>query len=202
MHTDYRVAKSIMGNHLIGLDELENMDKLDFEINDIPPIEYSQKELKEKCRDYYLILGINSLSDGRLVTIRTLLNIFGKDPSVYEPCFYNQDWYEKESFIDVPMKNGWFLIKKQIFEDSRAKNPEDLASVYAFPDAISCVYSFFVVWLAKEHKLWKYDYVWCSDTDHNGDRIYVGKYYDSEGMNKNGFNIHRHLSIKMNYGSI
>ncbi len=201
-YTEYELAKSIMGNHFIGPIELESMDMLRFVVSDIPPIEYSQKELEEKSGDYYLILGISSLADGRKITIRTMINIFGKDPSACEPCFYNQDWYEKELFLDTPMKDEWFFVKKKIFEDSRAKNPEDLIPIYSFPNAISCVYSFFVVWLIKNDKLWEHDYVWCSDKDHNGDRIYVGKYSDIDGMNKNGFSIHRHLSIKSYYGSI
>lgn len=50
--------------------------------------------------------------------------------------------------------------------------------------------------------LWKHDFVWCSDMDHNGDRIYVGKYHDISGVNKNGFSIHRHLALRECYASI
>jgi len=48
--------------------------------------------------------------------------------------------------------------------------------------------------------LWKSDFIWCSDKDKNGDQIYVGRYRDPLGVNKNGFNIHRHLKIRNYYG--
>ena len=50
--------------------------------------------------------------------------------------------------------------------------------------------------------LWPYDFIWCSDFDHNGDRIYVGKYHDIDGVNKDGFSIHRHLALRICYASI
>jgi len=50
--------------------------------------------------------------------------------------------------------------------------------------------------------IWPNEYVWCQDKDLNGDQIYVGRYYDKNGVTKNGFSIHRHLSINSNYGSI
>ena len=49
--------------------------------------------------------------------------------------------------------------------------------------------------------LWRHDFIWCDDSDHNGDRIYTGRYIDPNGINKNGFNIHRHLSIRPCYGA-
>lgn len=51
-------------------------------------------------------------------------------------------------------------------------------------------------------KLWDNDYIWCSDTYNNGDQIYVGRYTDLSGLNADGFEIHRHLKIKNNYGVI
>ena len=46
------------------------------------------------------------------------------------------------------------------------------------------------------------DYVWCSDVDDKGDQIYVGRYTDASGLNADGFEIHRHLRIKQNYGVV
>ena len=48
--------------------------------------------------------------------------------------------------------------------------------------------------------LWQNDYIWCNDFDSNEDQIYVGRYYDPLGISKDGFSIHRHLTIKENYG--
>lgn len=199
----YSEAKNIMGNNIIGPEELRCMKEFELAIpTSIPDIPYSAQELENKKNDYYLILGINKLKSGGSTNIKNMISIFGKDPFVSEPCFYNQDWYEKEDFIKKALETEWFLIRKSLYEDSRAIQPEKLITKYTFPFAVNCTYAFFVLWKTRGVKLWCYDFVWCRDVDHNGDRIYVGKYIDTEGMNKNGFSIHRHLGLRSCYGCI
>jgi hypothetical protein len=95
------------------------------------------------------------------------------------------------------------LIKKEVFDSSRAVMPGDLTQQgLNFPPAILCGYTFFAYYYSCNEYLWWHDFVWCCDTDHNGDRIYVGKYHDIDGVNKNGFSIHRHLALRPCYGSI
>ena len=196
-------AKEIMGDNFIGADELRQIENLRLRIPSVlPEIEFSAERLKRKKDDYLLMLGLSGFEDGSPVTIRNLIKIFGKNPDAKEPCFYNQDWYEKEDFIDLQMENQWFLIKKDVFEDSRAMQPDELQKKYVFPSAVKCCYSFFTVWLCRDIKLWYHDFVWCNDTDHNGDRIYVGKYHDVDGVNENGFSIHRHLGLRDCYGCV
>ena len=195
-------AKEIMGNNVIGPDELKTVEWIKIDDLAVPDIHFTENELEEKKNDYLLILTVDKLADGKALNIRNLLTVFGKDPNISEPCFYNQDWYDKEDFIDVPLKNDWILIRKKIYEDSRAIMPNELMEKYSFPQAVTCVYAFFVAWLTRGEKLWYYDFVWCCDTDHNGDRIYVGKYHDIDGVNKNGFSIHRHLALRPCYGCI
>lgn len=202
-YTDCETARSIMGNDFIGISDICTIKNMKLDVEKIPQeIPYSIKTINEKKGDYILLPGVSRFTDGKFVTIRNMVRLFGKDPTIFEPCFYNQDWYEKESFIDVPMKDEWYFIRKNVYEDSRGVQPQELLEKYLFPTAISCVYAFFVVWLIIDKKLWYHDFVWCSDKDHNGDRIYVGKYNDIDGINKDGFNIHRHLSIKNNYACI
>lgn len=197
-------AREIMGVQFIGPEELRKCaPSLPLDIPaEIPDIPYDEEILSKNREHYYLILGLSRFSEGKDVTCRNLISIFGKNPDVSEPCFYNQDWYEKEAFVDVPMPEGWYLIRKDVFEDSRAVMPEELVKKLTFPWAVSCAYSFFVVWLVSNVKLWYHDFVWCRDVDHNGDRIYVGKYHDVDGVNKNGFSIHRHLALRPCYGAI
>lgn len=196
-------AQTIMQNNFIGPEQLNKLPMFSGALAfDLEPIPFSEEELLRKKDDYYLIYGVRTLADGKLITIRNMIRVFGKDSECGEPCFYNQDWYENEEFIDRPMKEGWFFIRKNVYEDSRAVQPVDLMKMYSFPSAISCVYAFFVVWLCRDEKLWYHDFVWCEDTDHNGDRIYVGKYNDVDGVNKNGFSIHRHLALRSCYACI
>lgn len=196
-------AKSIMGDNYIGPEDIRKIELIQFAtpIN-VPDIPFTASELTAKKDEYILILGIGTLADGKETTIRNMREIIGKDPDVIEPCFYNQDWYDKESFIDIPMKEEWFLIRKNVYEESRAVQPTELMKEHRFPSAICCVYAFLVSWLSRGMKLWMHDFVWCSDTDHNGDRVYVGKYHDIDGVNKNGFSIHRHLALRSCYGCI
>jgi len=199
---DEKTARLIMGANFVGSKELMKIDLFDFDIMKELSVPYSAEELEKKKDDYYLIRGISRFSDGTAVTIRTIQNVVGNDPLLFEPCFYNQDWYMNEDFIDAPMKDGWFFLRKKVYDDSRAKQPSDLIKVYEFPQAIICVYAFFTVCLSCDEKLWIDDYIWCSDVDHNGDRIYVGRYHDKDGINKNGFSIHRHLKLRPCYGCI
>ncbi len=197
------MAQKIMGENLIGPEDIHSIKVMQFHLPEvIPSIPFSADYLKSRKDDYYLLLGVQQYDDGIPVTIRNLVKVFGKDPALKEPCFYNQDWYEKEAFIDTVLNEGWFMIRKNVYDESRGAQPEELISRYSFPSAISCCFAFFTAWLCRDTKLWYHDYVWCIDTDHNGDRVYVGKYHDVDGVNKNGFSIHRHLALRDCYGCI
>jgi len=199
-------VKKLFGKNFIGNDELKPFFKaLRFGDVDIQekPIEYSNSDLQEAAEEgYLLIYGVANVN-GQNITLRYLRDKFGVSPDQSEPCFYNQDWYLKESFMDLTLNSQWYLIKKEVYEKSRAVMPGDLAQQgLIFPPAILCGYAFFAYYFARKEYLWWHDFVWCCDTDHNGDRIYVGKYHDIDGVNKNGFSIHRHLALRPCYGSV
>lgn len=197
-------AKQALRSNFIGPEELTLIsDKMAIKVpSEIPTIPFSLEELVTKRDDYLLILGTSHMQNGELISLKSLRNQFGINPEIAEPCFYNQDWYLKEKFIEKPLEQKWFLIRKNIFQESRGKNPDEIENQYSFPSAILCAYSFFVYWFHANECLWEHDFVWCNDLDHNDDRIYVGKYHDINGFNKNGFSIHRHLRIMENYGCI
>lgn len=199
-------AKELFGNNYIGKDELALFIKrIGGNLDNIPdcPISYSDIVLERAAKEgYILILGINQIQ-GRNLDLLFLRKIFGIDPDKSEPCFYNQDWYMHEDFMTFRLETQWYLIKKHVIEDSRAVMPADLLHKgINFPPALLCAYTFFAYYYAKGEMLWYHDFVWCRDTDHNGDRIYVGKYHDVDGVNKNGFSIHRHLALRNCYASI
>lgn len=198
-------AKEIFGDNFIGVNELAQcagmMGGLAFP-SDIPPIPYSSDALQKGKDEYLLILGVSKMLDGREVTIMSLRERFGTDPQIMEPCFYNQDWYLKEEFVHKTLAPTWYLIRNKVYADSRAVMPDVLEKRFGFPAAIQCAYAFMTAWICLKQTLWEYDYVWCSDRDHNGDRIYVGRYRDKDAVNKNGFSIHRNLSIRECYAGI
>lgn len=206
--TTLNIAKSIFGNNFIGLQELKPfLLQLGFSLNEInqftiPQINYSEYELQEYSNDFLLVLGIPKIFNIE-ISIRFMREKLGIDPLIYEPCFYNQDWYINEPFIDDILEFKWYLIKKKVEDNSRALQPSELIRKgYIFPSAILCAYTFFANYFYNKTFLWENEYIWCSDTDHNSDIIYVGRYRDPDGVNKNGFSIHRHLTLKSNYASL
>lgn len=196
--------KQLFGDRLIGPDELRPLlERLGWGTDlMVPEMNYSQEQLEQSAEDYLLVMGVPEIG-GKAVTIRTLREAFGFDPDESEPCFYNQDWYMHESFIDRTLEARWYLVRKQVVESSRAVMPEQLmADSFVFPSAILCAFAFFAYYFQYGDHLWYHDFVWCSDTDHNGDRIYVGKYHDIDGVNKNGFSVHRHLALRPCYAAV
>jgi hypothetical protein len=198
--------RQIFGVNYIGKEELKPFFKAlglgEVEIQE-KPIEYSDSDLlKAAGEGYILVYGVEQVN-GQIITLRFLREKFGVNPDVSEPCLYNQDWYLKEDFMDVALNGQWYLIKKEVYDDSRAVMPGDLTQRgLNFPPAILCGYTFFAYYYARNEYLWWHDFVLCCDTDHNGDRIYVGKYHDIDVVNKNGFIIHRHLALRPCYGSV
>lgn len=196
-----------MGKNLIGPEEIRFFFKrlnLTAFLDDIPQIQFSLAELRDKANNHILILGCFADNEWP-INIINLRKLFGVEPEVLEPCFYNQDWYLNEEFIKKPIPNKWFLVQKDVLADTRGLMPDLILEKFSpvtFPSAILCAYSFFAYYINTGTILWKNDFVWCSDKDHNGDRIYVGKYSDIGGINKNGFSIHRHLSLRKCYGAI
>ncbi|MDD5290983.1 MAG: hypothetical protein PHZ04_02595 [Patescibacteria group bacterium] len=205
-------AKKIMGKNFIGPNELKRIS-LRFKIADpykmkfkIPNIYFDPNFLKRIHKDYILILGIPKDKDGQRLTINKMRSRFGCNPEKKEPCFYNQDWYLKEKFAKSEALNfKWYLVKKTVNKNSRGKNPENIGKRLEgrenFPAAILTAFVFFAYYFHTQGEiLWKYDFIWCSDKDRNGDRIYTGRYLDPKKINKNGFNVHRHLSLRNCYG--
>ncbi|MDO8562010.1 MAG: hypothetical protein Q7S05_04270 [bacterium] len=194
-----------MSIETIGPDELKAMPKFNFGALEAPRVPWSAEELNRREGTHLLVFTPKTCA-GTAITLDFLRELFGVDPAVSEPCMYNQDWYLKEDFATKTALDGtWHLIRKDVLEGARAKLPEDIEHDLMgeqFPTAVTYVFTFFAYWLATGGKvLWKNDFLWCSDRDHNGDRVYVGCYEDPAGMNKNGFNIHRHLALRPAYSA-
>ena len=201
-------AKRIMRGNFVGPEELGLVSsRLNIVLpKSVPAIPYDEKTLQALAKDHVLILGVARMADGTPLTLNSLRDIFGVDPAKKEPCFYNQDWYVKEKFADkTTLKNKWYVIRKSVARETRGLRPDTLEAKLKkneqFPSAILTAYTFFAYYYTHDGAmLWKNDFIWCSDKDKNGDRIYTGRYIDPKGVNKNGFNVHRHLSIRPCYG--
>lgn len=197
-------AANIFGSNFIGPDEIALFSgDIGVEMpTQIPDIPFDLDFLKTKKNDHLLFLSSCKMISGGPVSLMALRDFFGIDPNRKVPCFYNQDWYLNEPFFRKHLDCRWNLIRKEVSDDSRAKNPDRLTEHFSFPSAVLCAYAFFLYSIVNKEYLWMYDYIWCNDFDHNNDRIYVGCYSDREQIKKDGFEIHRHLSFKLSYGAI
>jgi hypothetical protein len=200
-------AKEIMGQNFIGPSELKAINEkfllLNSELleNDsINKIPFSENELALYNKTHLLILIIPEHFTKEKLQFKHFREHFGINPDEYEPCFYNQDWYLNEAFYNnSTLEFKWQMVQKEIVNESRGKNPVEL-NITNLNKSLIYTYTFFIYYLVKNEILWENDYIWCIDLDSNEDQIYVGRYKDSNKINKNGFSIHRHLKIKYNYG--
>ncbi len=207
---NWQDAKKIMGKNFIGPDELSLIasEFIGAPALTIPKVNYDAQVLNKAAKDYLLILGVTKSKDGKPLTLNNMRAYFGFDPAKNEPCFYNQDWYLNEKFAQsTTLKNRWYLIRKNVIKETRGVRPDiiegKLKKGEQFPSAVLTAYVFFVYYYLYEGALlWKNDFIWCSDKDKNGDRIYTGRYSDPKKINKNGFNVHRHLSLRPAYGAV
>ena len=198
-----------MGDNMIGPAEIIKSNYLNGvvsfdEDSFLVPIPYAADALRKVSDTHLLVLILPYGYSGEKLKFVDFRNIFGTNPDDCEPCFYNQDWYLNEFFYnDVKLELKWILIGINITPSTRAVHPESFEIVNSLlPSALLCAFVFFAFFLCKRRVVWENDYVWCSDKDTNGDQIYVGRYKDPMGKNKNGFSIHRHLTIKPNYGAV
>jgi hypothetical protein len=209
---DLTKARAIMGEHFIGPEELERIAD-DFGICrpreldvPVPQIRYSERCLRELKDNSILILGAPCDRDSKPLTINRMRRLLGTDPDNSEPCFYNQDWYLREDFAGKrALGFDWYVISRNVKEESRGHSADDSQALLSvreqLPSAVLTAFTFFANYLLNGEVLWKHDFIWCQDTDHNADRVYTGRYIDPLGINKNGFNVHRYLKISSFYGT-
>jgi hypothetical protein len=109
------------------------------------------------------------------VTLRELL-------ALYTDQFYQQTWYSDEPFLDVASPK---LITLYALSQLAGAPLSDAG----LPLAVQLAQAYL-----REPRLglWKH-YLWCADTDRQGQRIYVGS-------NGKGFEIHRHLHLTNRWG--
>ena len=160
------------------------------------------KEKFKKKRDVLIIPSLPFINQNKNSVLKQMLFNFGLDPIKSEPCFYNQDWYLNENFFNKSTLNlKWIVVNKKLDKKTLGKNPNNFKPLIKY-SAAELTYVFFVYYLLRNKALWKNEFIWTNDFDNFGDRIYVGRYIDKDKFAKNGFSIHRHLSIRKNYGII
>ena len=137
---EIKVLESLFGNNFIGPEQVNNLlNEMGLQFlkkEDVPEMNYTMDLLQSKASDYLLVMGYAGDDDYPLNIIR-FRDTFGVNPEQKEPCLYNQDWYLAEDFVNETLAKRWYLIKKDVIEESRAVMPADLMGQnISFPSAI------------------------------------------------------------------
>lgn len=99
--------------------------------------------------------------------------------------FYPQTWYLGEAFLDTEVPDVVPPLPHYVLMHAMHKPPPDL--MLPFAAVLAGLY------LAHPtNPMWR-RYLWCADTDRQGQRVYVG-------ANGKGFEIHRHLHLTERWG--
>lgn len=98
--------------------------------------------------------------------------------------FYRQSWYEREAFLDIDVQTA---VRLPAFTVCATPNGQELPRA-AMLAALYLQYPKAPIW-----DKW----LWCRDTDHLGQRVFVGGVSVSNGYL---FEIHRHLHITPRFG--
>ena len=128
----------------------------------------------EECKNTHVLMTVFPLS---------IFEIRGKVQD--NGLFYNQDWYNKQSFAKEHGEVTWQLVRKTPVENSTSKNWQEQQALIAKDDEVPTVqvmvYTIIGHYLATGERLFEQIYVRCSDVFSNGDRVDVGC-FDSHGL--------------------
>lgn len=123
-----------------------------------------------------------------VTTIRSL-------KAAYPDLFCPQDWYEGEAFYDYDLSlvpEPWRYLRPPLRSTQPHRMSEaELVSQAMLVPAVVLVAAFVKSWTLN---IWR-DYLWTSDCDAQGQRVYVGG-----TANGRGFEIHRHLHLTERWG--
>lgn len=124
------------------------------------------------------------------VTLRILRQVF-------PGSFYRQEWFDGEAFMDtphpIPGRGG--VLPTQILTASPGllRESADIIDVAIAPHELPLAVELAALYLhAPAAPCWR-RYLWCRDTDAQGQRVYVG-------CNGHGLEIHRHLHLTDRWG--
>jgi hypothetical protein len=186
--TSQKRARKIMGKNFLGVEEVVECFGIQLtqeELTKVAEIPFTEATLQE-CKDtHILFLGVNHDKEGKPLTINRFREMF---PSTGQPRFYSYEdaWYNKEKFATKETPElKWYLIRKTVTEESRSKNYQEQEKLLKENEererAIVYVYGIFLMFKARNERLFESDYVWCTDLDSFGPRVLVG-FFDSLGL--------------------
>ena len=171
--TSQKRAREIVGKNFFGVEEAieyfgVNPTKQQLAV--LAEIPFSEAVLQE-CKDTHVLVAVFPLS---------ILEIRGKMTS---KLFYDQSWYNKESFAKDCGDVNWQLVRKTPVSDSTSKSWDEQQALLAkdeeTPTARIVVYTTIGLFLATGERLFEQIYVRCLDIVSDGCRVDVGGFGSS-----------------------
>jgi len=173
--TSQKRAREIMGKNFFGVEEAIRhfgVNPTRQQLAALSEIPFSEAVL-EQSKDTHVLVAVFPLS---------VLEIPGK---VDSKLFYDQWWYNKESFAKERGEVTWQLIRKTPVNNSTSKNWQEQQALLSkddeVPSAQVMVYTIIGHYLATGERLFEHVYVRTSSVDLGGRRVAVGR-FDSEGL--------------------
>ena len=168
--TNHKRAQEIMGRNYFGIEEAIRhfgVNPSRQQLAALSEVPFTEATLEE-CKNTHILVAVFPLS---------ILEIRGKVPGS-QRLFYNQDWYNRESFAKNRGKTEWHLVRKTPVDNSTSKTWNEQQALLAkndeAPTARVMVYTIIGHYLATGERLFEQIYVRCSDVDSRGARVYVG----------------------------
>lgn len=175
-----KCAREIMGQNYFGIEEAIKhfgVNPSRQQLAALGEVPFSQAVLKA-CKNTHVLVAVFPLS---------ILDIRGK---VNSALFYNQSWYNKETFAKDRGEADWHLIRKTPVENSTSLNWKEqqalLPSDEETPSARVMTYTIVGHFLSTGERLFEHVYVRCSDIDSGGLRGDVGG-FNASGLDVNDY---------------
>ncbi len=166
-------AREIMGKNFFGIEEaiqyfgVKPTRQQTLALSEIP----FSKDVLQKAKDTHILVAVFPLS---------ILEIRKK---VDSELFYDQSWYDKESFAEECGEVSWQLVRKTPVDNSISKGWKEQLSLVGeddeVPSARVMVYTIIGHYLATGERLFEHIYVRTSSVDSGGDRVDVGGFGSS-----------------------
>ena len=169
-------AREIMGMNMFGVEEAVKY----FDVNPskaqlaaLSEIPFSEAVL-EQCKNTHVLVAVFPLS---ILDIRRKANV--------RKLFYDQSWYNGESFAKSRDKIGWQLVRKTPVDNSTLKNWDEQQALISQEDETPTVqvlaYTIIGHFLATGERLFERIYVRTSSVDSDGSRVNLGD-FDAAGL--------------------
>jgi len=178
--TSQKRAREIMGKSFFGIEEAIKhfgVNPTRQQLAALSEIPFSEAVLEE-LKNTHVLVAVFPLS---------ILEIRGK---VDSKLFYDQSWYNKESFAKERGEVNWQLVRKTPVDNSTSKNWTEQQSLLGkddkVPTAQVMVYTIIGQYLATGERLFEHIYVRISSVDSDGRRVDVG-FFGSGGLDVDSY---------------